>query len=522
MNWFRAMGRGSKDPLPALRRKHRRPRFVPSLDVLEDRQCPTGIGIFGGGSWALRLTADSGPPDAGAFGYGYPGALPVVGHWDSNIPSGKDGIGIFDPRTATWGLRDTATSGAPDIKPFQFGPTGGVPVAGDWGDSGHDGVGVYYQGTWYLRNDATDVTPRAPDEVIHLGFAGAIPVVGNWGSGLSIGIYFAGHWVLQPTLSDTNPADQIHFDFGYAGALPVVGYWIGIQGIGIYDPNQGGLWALRDTASGGPPDSTFHYGYAGTAPLVGDWNVPVGDGIGIFAGGTWALRETATAGPVDIHYSFGAPGYIPVTGDFGVPNSDGSVSAHEGIGIYVNGTWVLHFVDGTPDLTFQFGGPGEVPVVGDFYGNGYDGIGIYDAAQNGLWAVRETASGGPASTFHFGSPGTVPVVGDWTGTGHDGIGIYNPATTVWALRNEAAEGAPDYTFTYGPVGAIPVVGNWTSRINTSTSKPIDGIGVYVNGTWALRDDVTVPTDRAPDHLFNYGSAGALPVTGNFGDFFDVS
>jgi hypothetical protein len=495
------------------------------LEVLEDRQCPTGIGIFGaGGSWSLRLTADAGTPDAGAFSFGYSGAMPVVGHWDSTIPSGKDGIGIFDPGTATWALRDTATVGAPDIKPFRFGPAGGIPVTGDFGGTGEDGVGVYFQGTWYLRNDATDVTPRAPDEVISLGFAGAIPVVGNWGSGLSIGIYFAGHWVLQPTLSDTNPADQIHFDFGYAGALPVVGEWIGgIEGIGIYDPAQGGLWGLRETVSGGAADlGTFHYGYAGTAPLVGNWNVPVGDGVGIFTAGSWGLRETATSGPADISYSFGDAGDIPVTGNFGVPNPDGSVSAHQGIGIYDNGAWVLHFVDGTPDDTFLFGGPGEVPVVGDFFGNGYDGIGIYDAAHGGLWAVRETASGGLASTFNFGSPGTVPVVGDWTGTGHDGIAIYNPTTTTWALRNDAAGGAPDYAFSFGSVGAVPVVGNWTSRTNSFTGKPIDGIGIYVNGTWALRDDVTVATARAPDHLFDFGFAGALPVTGDFGDFPNVS
>jgi hypothetical protein len=525
MSWYHFMGRGPKDQPLGQRRESRRHKFVPSVEGLEDRRCPTGIGIFAGNSWALRLTADSGPPNAGAFSYGFNGVFPLAGRWDGSIPSGKDGIGIFAPASATWVLRDSATAGAPDYS-FQFGPVGGIPVVGDWSGSGKDGIGVYANGVFYLRNDITNPTARAPDEIIALGYPGAIPVAGDWASrGDSIGIYDSGHWVLQPAITDTNPADQIHFDFGYSGAAPVVGYWNGFEGIGIYVPSQGGLWALHYYVPSGPAnlsvDLTFHYGYAGTAPVVGDWNVPVGDGIGIFTGTTFGLRETATAGPADITASFGDPGDVPVAGNFGVPNPDGSVTAHKGFGIYDNGAWVLHFFDGTPDDSFQFG-EGGIPVVGDWFGNGYDGIGVYFAAQNGLWAVRETASGGSASTFNYGSAGTIPVVGDWTGTGHDGIGIYFPTTATWALRNNASGGAPDYTFTFGPLGAVPVVGNWTSRLSTITSKPVDGIGIYVNGTWILRDDVTDLTPRAPDFVVSFGYPGALPVTGDFGDFPNVS
>jgi len=89
--------------------------------------------------------------------------IPLVGDWTG---AGKDGIGVFDPSTGFWYLRNTASAGAADIT-FAFGAPGWIPVTGDWTGSGQTGIGVIdtATGTWYLRNTpsagAPDITPFA-------------------------------------------------------------------------------------------------------------------------------------------------------------------------------------------------------------------------------------------------------------------------------------------------------------------------------------------------------------------------
>ena len=103
-----------------------------------------------------------------------------------------DWIGVFRQTTARWYLRDD-NKGAATVKSQQFGKAGGVdvPVTGNWNDSGGDGIGLYdpNTGAFFLRNGLT--TGQID---IEFGFGlggGFIPVAGDWDNvgGDGIGIY---------------------------------------------------------------------------------------------------------------------------------------------------------------------------------------------------------------------------------------------------------------------------------------------------------------------------------------------
>ncbi len=80
-------------------------------------------------TWSLKNSIGPGAPDIAPFRYGSPGWAPVVGDWDGD---GTTTIGVVDPATLTWHLRNSNSPGAPDIAPFAYGSPGSQPVAGYW------------------------------------------------------------------------------------------------------------------------------------------------------------------------------------------------------------------------------------------------------------------------------------------------------------------------------------------------------------------------------------------------------
>jgi hypothetical protein len=81
-----------------------------------------------------------GPPDAGIFRYGGVGWLPVVGDWNGD---GATTVGVLDPSSATWYLRNENSAGIADVAtPFRYGLPGWKPVAGDWNADGRTGISV--------------------------------------------------------------------------------------------------------------------------------------------------------------------------------------------------------------------------------------------------------------------------------------------------------------------------------------------------------------------------------------------
>src|SRR5437016_6152597 len=69
-----------------------------------------------------------GRPGHRSVTFGAPGWIPVTGDWNGD---GTTTIGVVDPTTMTWYLRNATGAGAPDIAPFTFGAPGWIPVTGD-------------------------------------------------------------------------------------------------------------------------------------------------------------------------------------------------------------------------------------------------------------------------------------------------------------------------------------------------------------------------------------------------------
>jgi hypothetical protein len=113
------------------------------------------------------------------FGYGAGGAswTPIVGDWNGN---GIDTIGLFDPQTSTWYLRNSNSTGMADLT-FGYGATGWTPVVGDWNAHGTTTIGLYdtEHATWYLRDSNTS---GLADNIFAFGTEGSDvqPLAGAW------------------------------------------------------------------------------------------------------------------------------------------------------------------------------------------------------------------------------------------------------------------------------------------------------------------------------------------------------
>ena len=197
-------------------------------------------------------------------------------------------------------LRDDVAS---DIREFPDSR-----VVGDWTGSGKDGVGIYQDGVFYLRDDWSEGPVQ---HFVAFGNPGDIPIVGDWdGDGVdTIGVVRGNTWYLRN--SNTTGVADITFSYGDAGDRPVVGDW---DGDGITTPGlyRGASWYLRDHNSTGVADRSFVYGDPTDRPTAGDWN---SDGVwtpGVFRNGVWYLRNSSTSGVADAQIPFGDAHDTPV------------------------------------------------------------------------------------------------------------------------------------------------------------------------------------------------------------------
>jgi hypothetical protein len=81
--------------------------------------------------------------------------VPVTPVTPPVTPRGDSTVGVFDPKTATWYLRDTNSPGAPSTAPFAFGAPGWVALVGDWDGDGIDTIGVVDPVGQYAQPPAT-------------------------------------------------------------------------------------------------------------------------------------------------------------------------------------------------------------------------------------------------------------------------------------------------------------------------------------------------------------------------------
>jgi RHS repeat-associated protein len=235
--------------------------------------------------WYLRNSNTTGVADILA-GYGPPGGnwIPLSGDWTGD---GVDTLGLYNPATGLFYLHNSNTTGVADIT-LLYGAVGQgwIPVVGDWtGQTSSAGfpidtVGLYdpKTSTWYLRNE---LTTGVADITIGYGPPGAgwLPLVGDWdGNGTTtVGLYnpATGYFYLRN--SNTTGVGNIAFFYGdpTQNWTPVAGDWTGDghNSIGMYDPKTC-TWYLRNELSTGVADMTFSFGSPGSGwlPVMGDWS----------------------------------------------------------------------------------------------------------------------------------------------------------------------------------------------------------------------------------------------------------
>jgi SpoIID/LytB domain protein len=265
-----------------------------------------GLGDFGGRVLSMQIIGSS--KTVTATGDNFAAMFGLKSNWFNTVAP---------PPFLTWWLRTANSSGPPDIT-VVYGAKGDRPIAGDWANTGKDGIGVYSGNTFYLR-DTVDAGP--PTRSVAFGAAGWMPVAGKWnGTTTGIGVFNSGTWYLRNSVSPGAP-DAGAFAYGSAADVPIVGDWDGDgkDTIGVY---ENGTFYLRNSNSPGAPDKVIPFGAAGWLPLAGRW-VGAGQGIGVFDKGWWYLRNSVSAGPPDNGpFAYGTAGYIPVTGNWSGGASD--------------------------------------------------------------------------------------------------------------------------------------------------------------------------------------------------------
>jgi hypothetical protein len=317
----------------------------------------SGTGVAGASmaSYSIYVAADGGPfslwlnntTATQATYYGQPGhsyAFYSVGT-DSNgivqtapavpntlvgivLPGGTT-IGLFNPTTSTFYLRDSNTTGFANSA-FAYGPSNSnlITIIGDWNGDGVDTIGLYNPTTSMFFLSDSNVGGFA-DNVFTYGpaNAGMLPIVGDWdGNGTdTIGLYNPTTSMFYLKNSNSTGFADVVFNYGPGNAtwMPLAGDWTGTgkDTIGLFDP-AASMFYLRNSNTTGFSDTAFLYGpgQSGWKPLVGDWTGSGTDTIGLYnpASSMFYLRDSNTSGFSDTAFLYGPAnaGLIPLVGNW--------------------------------------------------------------------------------------------------------------------------------------------------------------------------------------------------------------
>jgi hypothetical protein len=240
-----------------------------------------------------------------------------------------DTVGLYNPATGNFYLRNSNSAGAADLM-FRYGPTSSswLPVVGDWDGDAVVTIGLYHQspGNFYLRNTnsagAADLTFRYGPTA-----SAWLPVAGDWNDDgtVTIGLYNQATGTFYLRNSDSAGPADLTFRFGPAANnwSPVAGDWNGdgTVTVGLYDPATSTFY-LRNSNTAGAAELAFRYGPASSTwlPVVGDWDRDGDDTVGLYnpTAGTFYLRNANAAGAADVVFRYGpAPStWKPIAGDW--------------------------------------------------------------------------------------------------------------------------------------------------------------------------------------------------------------
>jgi hypothetical protein len=269
---------------------------------------------------------------------------------DNLVVGPADTIGLYDPDTSVFYLRNTNTMGMADsVVAFGQAGAGWLPIAGDWDGDGIDTIGLYNPATstFYLRS------------------------------------------------SNTTGMATTTFAFGTAGGglKPIVGDWDGDgdETVGLFNPATATFY-LRNSLTTGMADVTFAYGTPGAnlLPVAGDWNGNGVDTVGVYdsTSGLFALTNVNQTGVASISFTLpgAAAGSTPRAGDF---DGDGTATA----AAYTSSSSYFYLGKGNTApvsaLSVGFGNAGDnwLPVVGRW---------IDQAGYQSLLAAEGAVAAGPS------------------------------------------------------------------------------------------------------------------------------
>ena len=239
-------------------------------------------------------------------------------------PTGKDAVGLVNPRTGVWRLYDSSGAMATE---FYFGNPGDVPFMGDWNGDGIETPGLYRQsdGYVYLRNTNTE---GVADIKFFFGNPGDVPIAGDFNNDGkdTVSIYRPSNqtfYIINKLGSNDGGlgAAEFSYVFGNPGDRPFVGDFDGdgFDTVGLHRESTG-LVYFRNSHTQGIADHQFIYGNPGDQIVAGDWN---GDGIDSPAlyrslNQMIYFRHTNTQGIADAEFDSNLTGWIPVAGVTGV------------------------------------------------------------------------------------------------------------------------------------------------------------------------------------------------------------
>jgi hypothetical protein len=247
--------------------------------------------------------------------FGQRWALPAVAH----------DVGLVDPATGQWHLRDS-TTGA--VTAFYYGNPGDIPVMGDWDCDGTDTPGLFRSADAfaYLRNSNTQGNA---DIRFFFGNPSDVPLAGDFNGNNcdTLSIYRPSEQrfyivnALGANEGGLGPADY-SFVFGNPGDKPVVGDWDGdgIDEVGLHRESSG-FFYWRNTLDQGNASGEIFFGDPADRFVAGDWGIVDNRATpAVFrpATASFYFRHTLTQGVADSQFPLGESPWLPVAGHFGL------------------------------------------------------------------------------------------------------------------------------------------------------------------------------------------------------------